>query len=79
MGWPSRSLKLAMLWRDLLMTGLRPVIMAMSRTASSTAPFSSEALTPMLTTIFSRRGIWWTLVYLRFSRKAGRTSLMYFS
>ena len=79
MAWPSRSLKLAMLWRDLLMTGLRPVIMVMSRTASSTAPFSRDALTPMLTTIFSRRGIWWTFWYWRLSRKAGRTSFKYFS
>ena len=37
---------------------VRPVIMAISFAASSTAPFSSDALTPMLTTIFSIRGTW---------------------
>ena len=60
--------------RDLLMTGLRPVIMLKSFAASSIAPFSSEALTPMLTTIFSIFGTWWTLLYFRFSFRAGRTS-----
>jgi len=37
-GWFSRNLKLAILWRDLLMAGLRPVIIVRSLAASSTAP-----------------------------------------
>jgi hypothetical protein len=41
-----------MLWRDLLIAALRPVIRDRSFAASSMAPFSREALTPMLTTIF---------------------------
>ena len=79
MGWPSRSLKLAMLCRDLLIAGLRPVISAKSLAASSIALFSSDALTPMLTTIFSIRGAWWGLAYLRLSLSAGKTSFLYFS
>ena len=67
-----------MLLRDLLMTGLRPVMSERSLAASSIAPFSSEALTPMFTTIFSIRGIWCVLVYLRLSLRAGATSLTYF-
>src|SRR5438132_8517261 len=78
-GWPSRSLKLAMLWRDLLTTALRPVISPRSLAASSTALFSSDALTPMLTTIFCIRGTWCGLEYLRFSFSAGTTSLTYLS
>ena len=42
-GTPSRSLKLAMLWRDLLVAGLRPVISARSLAASSTALFKRGA------------------------------------
>src|SRR5437016_11348828 len=68
-----------MLWRDLLMAGLRPVMRARSLAASSMALFSSEALTPMFTTIFSMRGTWWTFAYLRFSLSAGATSLTYLS
>src|SRR5262245_58570016 len=79
MGWPWRSLKLAMLFRDLLMTALRPVINARSFAASSTAVFSSDALTPIFTTIFSSRGISWRFRYCRFSFKADLTSLRYFS
>jgi hypothetical protein len=45
-----------MLLRLFAMTGLRPVIIDKSRAASSTAPFSSEALTPMLMTIFVNAG-----------------------
>jgi hypothetical protein len=54
--------EIAMLWRDLLMAGLRPVIRVKSLAASSMAPFSSEALTPMFTTIFTIFGIWWTFL-----------------
>ncbi len=68
-----------MLLRDLLMTGFRPVIRARSLAASSIAPFSSEALTPMFTTIFSIRGTWWTFWYFRRSIRAGRTSFTNFS
>src|SRR5687768_6647197 len=78
-GWCSRNLKFAMLLRDLVMTGLRPVIMERSRAASSTAPFSSDALTPMLMTIFSIRGTWCTFLYFRFSIRAGTTSFTYLS
>jgi hypothetical protein len=79
MGWPWRSLKLAMLFRDLLMTALRPVINERSLAASSTAVFSSEALTPIFTTIFSSLGTSWTFLYFRLSIKAVLTSLRYFS
>ena len=47
---------------DLLMAGLRPVIIERSFAASSIATFSSDALTPMFTTIFSILGIWWRFV-----------------
>ena len=46
-----------MLYCDLLIAGLRPVISERSFAASSMALFSSDALTPMFTTIFSMRGI----------------------
>src|ERR1035437_6077563 len=74
-GWFSRNLKLATAFLDLLMTGLRPVICDKSLAASSSAPFSSDALTPMLTTIFSSFGTWWIFTKLCFAFKAGTTSV----
>src|SRR6185369_5146578 len=78
-GWFSRSLKFATAFLALLMTGLRPVSIDRSLAASSMAPFSSDALTPMFTTIFSSFGIWWMFAYLCFSFRAGTTSFLYFS
>jgi len=66
-----------MLWCDLLMTALRPVINASSLAASSIAFFSSDALTPMFTTIFTMRGIWCMFPYLCLALRAGTTSLTY--
>ena len=56
----SLPLEIDSLWMERdngLMAGLRPVMVVKSLAASSNAPFSEEALTPMLTTIFSNLGI----------------------
>ena len=57
MGMPSRSLKLAIDLRLSVTSGFWPVICFIASTASSMYFFSPMALpTPMLTTIFCKRG-----------------------
>ena len=56
-GMPSRSLNWAIDLRALVITGLRPVIAAISLTADSRIlAFWTASPSPMLTTTFSRRG-----------------------
>ena len=61
--WPWRSLKFAIDLRALRIAGFWPVIAASSSAAfSSSFAFCVASPTPMFTTIFSRRGTWWTFL-----------------
>ena len=75
MALPSRSLKLAIDWRALVITGFWPAIVVRSFTApSSSDGCPTAAPTPMLITIFSSRGTCMTLARPSCSLRAARIS-----
>ena len=74
MGSPSRSLKFEIDFRARRIAGRCPEIWVSSTTAASSSFWSWIASpTPMLITIFSKRGACIVLWYLNFSTSAGRT------
>src|SRR5579859_251636 len=77
---PSRSLKVAMLFLALVMTGFCPAIFVRSSTAPSSAfALSNASPTPMLRTTFVMRGTCITFVYSNSCMSCGTTSLSYCS
>ena len=77
-GWPSRSLKLAMLLRALAMTGLPPGDHAQILCGVIHRSFFQGGAHAHVDHDLLDLGTWWTFLYFRFSMKAGRTSLTYF-
>src|ERR1700730_870717 len=77
MGTFSRSLKFAIDFLARVMTGFWPVMACRSAVAKSRIlGFSLPSPTPMLMTIFSRRGTWKGLVYPRSFMRAGMTAVL---